>query len=94
MDCGTVGSDGMEEQLEKIVSRWDDPYYDVQQAMSEPNVGKTVSEETAVDTFSLRQLDHYNWLERLEPSVLFQVWIFFCFEFMSSNQTTAMGCQY
>lgn len=73
MDCGTTGGDTVEEQLEKIVSRWDDPYVDMQQVISEPNVGKSLSEEFVETSFSLRQLDHYNWLERLEPSVLFQV---------------------
>ena len=74
MDSGNVAEpDTVEEQLEKIVSLWDDPYCDLQQS-SIANVEKEISEESA-ETLCLRKLDNYSWLEHFEPSVLFQVTI-------------------
>ena len=61
-----------EEQLEKIFSRWDYPYCDLNQQQSSAYVPEDMSNES-VNNESLRKLDSYNWLEHLEPSVLYQV---------------------
>jgi len=70
-------ADAVDEQLEKIVSRWDYPYYDVQQSCSDLQVEReemeTCDDEPTSESFCLRKLDSYNWLERFEPSVLQQV---------------------
>ena len=68
---GGVEQDLVDQQIEKIASRWDDPYHDIQQMNSSPSVDKTTSKEEK--NITLRKLDQYCWLEHFEPSILFQV---------------------
>ena len=67
------GEGAAEEQLEKILSRWDYPYYDAAQPISECHVQPEPSDDSISDNFFLRRLDSYNWLEQFEPSILCQV---------------------
>ena len=71
IDSGGVEQDSVDQQIEKIASRWDDPYHDMQQMNSAPSVDKTTSKEEK--NITLRKLDQYCWLEHFEPSILFQV---------------------
>ena len=71
IDSGGVEQDLVDQQIEKIASRWDDPYHDIQQMNSSPSVDKTTSKEEK--NITLRKLDQYCWLEHFEPSILFQV---------------------
>ena len=72
-DTGAVVEpETVEDQLEKIISRYDHPYCDMQTLSSSSVIGREASEQ-AKETVTLRDLSQHCCLERFEPNLLLQV---------------------